>query len=415
MSDQSPPTATSDPTAAPAGQLPTSPAGGARRAATAPAAAAAPAPGSTLTPHQLAMARELLSLIASDDYSEVLCNGPREVIVKERGQRFHAANVRFDTVEDYHTVLNELLRLYTQVPDRIDGSTVLIEGRLTLPAEADAEPPQLARVHILAPPMVPTAVVTIAKKARYELSLEEMVRVGAMTPAMAEVLRLFARGKVCMVLSGGSGSGKTTLLQALAHFWDPSNRVILIEDTPELELPIADVVKLNATLRRPGDDPSTLVTLEYCVQQSMRMRGDRIIVGEVRGGEMAEWLVAANAGADGSMVTVHAESAARALNKMLTLATKNPTAGSEATVRREIANTVDVIVHLTTLEDGRHVVAEITEVSNTIREGSGQFSLQTLFEFDRKANVHRALIPPSDALRETLAARGIALDLGLFR
>lgn len=364
--------------------------------------------------HVREAAEAFLQLIADDQSSEVLANGPNEIIAKSRGQRFHLPKIQFGDVDAYHHVINTYLLPYTDTADRVDGKTVLIEGQLTMPSGEQGVPPMLARVHILAPPMVEAAKITIAKKERYELSLDEMQQKGSMTEAMAHTLKAFSRGKLCIVVSGVSGAGKTTLLQAMAHFWDNNDRVICVEDTPELTLPLADVVYLTASTRRPGDDIAKLVTLEFCVQAANRMRPSRIIVGEVRGGEMAEWLVAANSGADGSMVTIHADNSRRALDKMLTLASKNPTSGTESTLRKEIANTVQIIVQAALIENGRHVITEITEVSTVVSE-KGVTGLTPLFEYDRSRGRHVALNPPSDNLRRTLAERGVPLDLALFR
>ena len=141
---------------------------------------------------------------------------------------------------------------------------------------------------------------------------------------------------------------------------------------------------------------------------------DRIIVGECRGAEMAEWLIAANSGAEGSATTVHADTPRRALDKILGLATKSPTSGSEGTLRREIAATIDIIVQ-TGLIDSRHVITHIEEVSNTIRQEAGIIATQTLFEYNRATGLHDVKSRPSDDLVSTLRQRGVPLQPNWFR
>lgn len=355
------------------------------------------------TPEVSRSAGALLGLIADDECSEVLCNGPNDIMYKTRGQRFHASNIRFEDPVTYHRVLNEVVLPYVDTPDRIDGSTVLVEGQMEMPSGEQGIPPMVARVHILAPPLVSLAKVTIAKKARYELTLDDMAARGAMTPAMADFLKSAAHARLTMVVSGPTGAGKTTLLQAISRHFDQNDRVVVIEDTPELKLSVADVVYLCSSSQRPGQDPSTLVTTEWLVKAANRMRMDRVVVGECRGGEIAEWLIAANSGAEGSATTVHADSPRRALDKILALASKGSTGTEESTLRREIASTLDLVVQAS-LVDGRHVITAIEDAVNTMVRGD-VISTQTLFSYDRSTHTHKAFAP-SDDLRGKLEAAG---------
>jgi pilus assembly protein CpaF len=361
-------------------------------------------------------AQLLLEAIADDESSEVIINGPTEVLEKIKGQRFHNPEITFSDADTLHKVLNEYVLRHVDTPDRIDGVNVLVEGQLELPSTEPGVPPMLARVHILAPPLVQYAKVTIAKKARYEFDLDGIARTGALTSGMAEFLKAAGHGRLTMVVSGPTGAGKTTLLQAVSRHYDQNDRIIVIEDTPELRLPLADVVYLCSSQPKPGRSADDVVTTEWLVKATQRMRMDRVIVGECRGAEMAEWLIAANSGAEGSATTVHADNPRRALDKILSLATKSPTAGSEATLRREIAATVDIVVQAG-LVDGRHVITHIEEVSKTVREnaGTGLIATQTLFEYNRATSRHEVRSRPSDDLVNTLKGRGVPVNVNWFR
>lgn len=366
-----------------------------------------------LTPEAQIAATELLKILGSDESSEVIINGPNEVLQKIKGQRFHVPAISFGDVATYHKVLNEVLLPYVDTAERVDGVNILVEGQMELPSGRQGVPPILARVHILAPPLVSFAKVTIAKKARYEFDLDAIAAKGSMTQAMAEFLKAVAHARLTFVASGPTGAGKTTLLQAMTRNFDQNDRVVVIEDTPELRLPLADVVYLTSTAAKPGLTADDIVTTEWLVKAANRMRMDRVIVGECRGSEMSEWLIAANSGAEGSATTVHADSPRRALDKILGLSTKSPTAGSETTLRREIAATVDIVVQAG-LIDGKHVITHIEEVSKTVTN-SGLIATTTLFEYNRARGVHEVKARPSDDLQSILRQRGVPVNMGWFR
>lgn len=389
----------------------------------APATGAPAAPASTSRVNVAAIglslegqqaANALLEMLGDDESSEVIINGPNEVLQKIKGQRYHVPSISFGDAETYHRVLNEVLLPYVDTAERVDGVNILVEGQMELPSGRPGVPPTLARVHILAPPLVSFAKVTIAKKARYEFGLDEIAAKGSMTTAMAEFLKAVAHGRLTFVCSGPTGAGKTTLLQAMSRNFDQNDRVVVIEDVPELRFPLADVVYLTSTAAKPGLNPEDVVTTEWLVKAANRMRMDRVIVGECRGAEMAEWLIAANSGAEGSATTVHADNPRRALDKILGLATKAPNSGSESTLRREIAATVDIVVQAG-LIDGRHVITHIEEIMTGGRVEAGTFTTTTLFEFNRARGVHEALNRPSDALQAVLRQRGVPVNMNWFR
>jgi pilus assembly protein CpaF len=373
----------------------------------------------SFSPEDVNSARDLLALLNDSTSSEVIMNGPATILYKRDGARVHAKDIKFSSVEAYHQFIDDVILEYTDTSDRIRSKNgedkYLIEGQLNLPDwENEDEPPLLARVHIIAPPVVPEAKVTIAKKSRRQLTIDRIVQSGSLSPQMGEFLKVLIKGRVTTVFSGLSGSGKTTLLEALSYNFDPNDRIIVVEDTPELRFPITDVVYLHSTSSKPGQDASKVVSLEWLVQSTNRMRPDRIVIGEVRGAEMSEFLIAANSGADGSMTTMHASSPKLTLDKMISLAMKSATSKSEISVARDIASTVQIIIQMSLIE-GRHIITQIEEVTRTVRKETGGIVTSTLFEYDRNKNVFQPVQRPSQDLMSYLQQRGVEVDLSWFR
>jgi pilus assembly protein CpaF len=365
-------------------------------------------------PKDFEEAQKLLELIISSESTEILMNSPHNILYKQGGQRIET-DIKFSSTEAYHDFINNFILENTDATERLNSETksYLIEGQFTY-EEEDGKPPLLARVHILAPPVSPEAKVTIAKKSRNILKLSQMVANNTMSPQMAEFLKAIAKGRVTTIFSGLSGSGKTTLLETLSQEFDINDRIIVVEDTPELRLPVNDVVYLHSTPVKPGSDPREAITLEWLVSSTNRMRPDRIIVGECRGGEMAEFLIAANSGADGSMTTMHASTPKLTLDKIVSLSMKNSTSKSELSIARDVASTLQLIVQ-TALIEGRHIITHIEEVTRVIRKETGAIATQTLFEYDRNRDVFVPKGRPTDELKLFLAQRGVALEDSWFR
>lgn len=368
----------------------------------------------SLSAVQLESVEILLMHINDQQSSEVMMNGPAEIMIKVNGGRFHVSDIDFGNIETYHEVINNFILPFVDTRERIGPETFLVEGQLEMPdrEEPDA-PPTLARVHIIGPGVVKASKVTIAKKARRQFTIDDLVNTGSMSDQMGEFLKVAARGKLTTVLSGLSGSGKTTLLEAMSHHFDQDDRVLVIEDTQELLLPLSDVVYMRSKLARPGDIDKAPVTLEWLVSQANRMRSDRIIVGEVRGAEMSEFLVAANSGADGSMTTIHAGSPKLTLNKIVSLSMKNSSSKNEESIVRDIASTIQLVIQAALIED-RHVITHIEEISDIVSQANRAIATQTLFEYDRNTGKHIARARPSEKLQSFLAQRGIKLDPQLF-
>lgn len=356
----------------------------------------------------------LLMHINDQESSEVLMNGPSEVMIKVNGAKYHISAIDFKNNRIYHDVINKFILPFVDTNERINDSSYLIEGQMELPDMENPDlPPTFARVHIVAPPVVKSVKVTIAKKARKQFTVDDIVANQAMSPNMGEFLKVAARGKLTTVLSGLSGSGKTTLLEAMSHHFDQDDRVLVVEDTQELMLPVSDVVYMRSQLARPGETNVAPITLEWLVSQANRMRPDRIIIGEVRGGEMSEFLVAANSGADGSMTTIHAGNPKLTLAKIASLAMKNATSKNEDSIVRDIASTIQLVVQAA-LIDGKHIITHIEEISDIVNTTTKAISTQTLFEYNRNTGKHIAVSRPSEKLQSFLAQRGIELDPRLF-
>lgn len=357
----------------------------------------------------------LISEILSDDSSEVILNGPDSVHYKKNGIRYHMNEIDFGDAKTYHDVIDKFILEYTDTKERISTSGHLIEGQLQIEdLDNPDSPPTVARVHVMAPPAVKYAKVTIAKKAKRQFTLEDLMARGSFSEQEYEFLKAIARGKVTTVISGLSGSGKTTLLEAMSHHFDQNDRVVIVEDTPELNFPIPDAVYMVSSKPKPGGDKNDLITLEWLVQQTNRMRPDRIIVGETRGAEMSEFLIAANSGADGSMTTIHAQDPRGALIKMSNLASGAVNSQSEISINKSISSTVQIIIQ-TGLVDGKHLITHIEEVSDIMRKDTGQIATTTLFEYDRRTGEQVPKGRPSEQLKAFLAARNVSVDLSWFQ
>lgn len=360
----------------------------------------------------------LIQEILSDESSEVIMNGPDSIHCKRHGQRIHLTEIDFKDVKTYHNVINKFILQYADTKERISENAQIVEGQLEIEDNYDPDaPPMVARIHIISPPVVKFAKVTIAKKARRQFTLEDIFERDAMNRNMYEFLTAIARGKATTVFSGISGSGKTTLMEAMSYHFDKDDRVIVAEDTPELKFPLPDVVYMVSTRPKPGDPiEKKPISLEWIVAQANRMRPDRIIVGETRGAEMAEFLVAANSGAEGSMTTLHAQSPERTLSKMVNLASKavENSNRDDLSLLRDIAGTVQIIIQMSLIDD-RHIITHITEVSDIVTVQSGKISLTPLFEYDRRARNWKNVGRPSESLKAFFEERNVALQMSWFQ
>ena len=276
-------------------------------------------------------------LLRDRGVTEVIANGHSQVYT-ERGGRLVREPVAFRDEEHLRQVID---RVVSSVGRRVDESSPMVDARL----------PDGSRVNAVLPPVaVDGPLLTIRKFSRLPLDVADLIASGSLTRAQAELLERCVRGRLNVVVSGGTGTGKTTLLNALAGFIDPSERIVTVEDAAELRLPQPHVARLES--RPPNVEGRGEVTLRALVRNALRMRPDRIVVGEVRGGEALDMLQAMNTGHDGSLTTVHASSPADAVRRIETMALMAGLDLPHVAVREQVVAAVDVIVHLVRDGDG---------------------------------------------------------------
>lgn len=289
----------------------------------------------------------LQPLLDRDDISDIMVNGAGRVFI-EVGGKTEETDVRFDTDEQ---LLNLCQRIVSAVGRRVDESSPICDARL----------PDGSRVNAIVPPLaIDGPTLTIRKFKRDKLTLDNLVQFGSITPEGAEILRIIGRVRCNVLISGGTGSGKTTLLNCMTAAIDADERIVTCEDSAELQLQQPHVVRLEtrpANLEGEGE-----VTMRALVKNCLRMRPERIIVGEVRGPEAFDLLQAMNTGHDGSMGTLHANSPREALARLESMISVGGFNLPSRTVREMMVSSIDVIVQATRLRDGRRVITHITEV-----------------------------------------------------
>ncbi|MFC3208661.1 CpaF family protein [Aquamicrobium soli] len=286
-------------------------------------------------------------LLARDDIADIMVNGSRNVYIEVNG-KVEQTSVRF---RDNQQLLNICQRIVSQVGRRVDESSPICDARL----------PDGSRVNVIAPPLaIDGTALTIRKFKKDKLTLDQLVKFGTITPHGAEVLKIIGRVRCNVIISGGTGSGKTTLLNCLTNYVDREERIITCEDSAELQLQQPHVVRLET--RPPNLEGEGEVTMRDLVKNCLRMRPERIIVGEVRGPEVFDLLQAMNTGHDGSMGTIHANSPRECLNRMESMIAMGGYTLPQRTVREIIVGSVDVIIQASRLRDGSRRITHITEV-----------------------------------------------------
>src|SRR5690554_3370370 len=286
-------------------------------------------------------------LLARDDIADIMVNGSQRCYIEVNG-KVRLTNVRFR--DDSH-LMNVCQRIVSQVGRRVDESSPICDARL----------PDGSRVNVIAPPLaIDGAALTIRKFKRDKLTLQQLVKYNSISPEGAEVLRILGRVRANVLISGGTGSGKTTLLNCLTAFIEKDERVITCEDSAELQLQQPHVVRLET--RPPNLEGEGEVTMRDLVKNCLRMRPERIIVGEVRGPEVFDLLSAMNTGHDGSMGTIHSNSPRECLNRIESMVAMGGFQLPQRTVREIIVGSVDVIIQAARLRDGSRRITHITEV-----------------------------------------------------
>ncbi|MEX0839155.1 MAG: CpaF family protein [Parvibaculum sp.] len=289
-------------------------------------------------------------LLARDDIADIMVNGCERTFIEVSG-KVELTNVRF---RDNSQLMNICQRIVSQVGRRVDESSPICDARL----------PDGSRVNVIVPPLaIDGPALTIRKFRRDKLTMNDLVQYGSISQEGAEVLGIIGKVRCNVLISGGTGSGKTTLLNCLTGFIDTDERVITCEDAAELQLQQPHVVRLET--RPPNLEGQGQVTMTELVRNCLRMRPERIIVGEVRGPEAFDLLQAMNTGHDGSMGTLHANSPREGLSRLESMITMGGYALPSKTIREMICGSIDVVIQAARLRDGSRRITHITEVLGT--------------------------------------------------
>ncbi|HEX7619935.1 MAG TPA: CpaF family protein [Anaerolineales bacterium] len=288
------------------------------------------------------------SLLDDPDITEIMVNGPKKVYIEKKG-RLERSSVVF---EDNFHILKIIDRIVSPLGRHIDSDSPMVDARL----------PDGSRVNAVVPPCaVDGASLTIRKFRKEKLSILQLIELNTLTQGMADFLRACVLGRLNIIISGGTGSGKTTFLNVLSSFIPEDERIVTIEDAAELQLQQEHVVRLETKLANV--EGHGVVSVRELVRNSLRMRPDRIIIGECRGGEALDMLQAMNTGHDGSLTTVHANSSRDALSRLETLVLMAGMDLPIKIVRQQISSAVDVIVQMSRVRDGTRKITAITEVA----------------------------------------------------
>ncbi len=342
--------------------------------------------------------------LADESITEILINGPQNVYVERRGK----LELTDQTFMDEASVMAVIERIVAPLGRRIDESQPYVDARL-----ADG-----SRVNAIIPPLsLIGPCITIRKFAKRVLTVDDFVRFGTWTPAIADFLKVCVRLRKNIVVAGGTGSGKTTLLNVLSGFIPPTDRILTIEDAAELRLSQPHVVRLEA--RPPNIEGKGAITIRDLVRNALRMRPDRIIVGECRGGESLDMLQAMNTGHDGSLTTVHANTPRDVISRLETMVLMSGVELPSRAIREQIASAIHIIVQEARLADGSRRIIAVSEITGM--EGP-QIVMQDLFVFHQtgldangKILGHLTATGAMPSFYDTLAARGITLDPALFQ
>ena len=345
----------------------------------------------------------LEDLLADDSVTEIMVNGPSKVYVERQG-KLQLSDCQFS---DDASVLAAIERIVAPLGRRIDESQPYVDARLADGSRVNA---------IIAPLALSGPTITIRKFAKKALSPEDFIRFGTWTADAAAFMDICVRLRKNIIVAGGTGSGKTTLLNLLSGYIPETERIVTVEDAAELRLQQPHVVRLEA--RPPNIEGKGAVTIRDLVKNCLRMRPDRIIVGECRGGEALDMLQAMNTGHDGSLTTVHANSPRDVISRLETMVLMSGLELPSRAIREQISSAVDVIIHESRLSDGSRKVMAITEVTGL--EGN-QIVMQDIFAFRQTGVDGRGRVlgemKPTGAIPtwfDQLAGRGIACSPQMF-
>jgi len=307
----------------------------------------------------------LEKFLRDETISEIMVNGPQKIYIEKAG-KIYLTDARFTSTEQLMTVIDRIL---SPIGRRVDESSPLVDARL----------PDGSRVNVIIPPLsLIGPVITIRKFVAKRLDMDDLVRLGSLTREMVEFLRVCVILRKNILVSGGTGSGKTTLLNMLSSFIPEDERIVTIEDSAELRLRQEHVISLES--KPPNIEGKGAIPIRRLVINALRMRPDRIVVGECRGGEALDMLQAMNTGHDGSLTTIHANSPKDAISRLTTMVLMAGTELPERAIREQIASAINIIVQTARLKDGSRKVVKISEV---IPLEAGEMKIQDLFYFEQ--------------------------------
>jgi pilus assembly protein CpaF len=316
--------------------------------------------------HELFGLGPLEPLLADPTISDILVNSPQNIYIERRG-KLERTNVTFK--DDEH-LMRVIERIVSSVGRRIDESSPMVDARLS----------DGSRVNAIIPPLsLDGPVLSIRRFGAEPLRMSKLIEIGALTKDIADMFEMCVNARLNVLISGGTGAGKTTLLNALSAYIPEEQRIVTIEDSAELQLQQPHVVRLET--RPPNIEGRGEVTQRDLVKNALRMRPDRIVIGEVRGGEAIDMLQAMNTGHDGSLTTVHANTPRDALARLETMIQMTGMKLSERAMRQQIASALNLVIQAARLSDGTRRVVSISEITGM--EGD-TITMQEIFQFERK-------------------------------
>lgn len=308
---------------------------------------------------------KLQPLLDDPEISEVMVNGKRQVFIEKSGV-LSQTDIQFASDEEIIHIIDKII---LPLGRRIDSDSPTVDARL----------PDGSRVNAVIPPVaIDGPLVTIRKFARNKFSMEQLIQMGTLTENMASFIKACVVSRLNIIISGGTGSGKTTLLNAISSYIPNGDRIVTIEDAAELKLQQTHIARMEAKM--PNSDGKNAVSIRDLVRNSLRMRPDRIVVGEVRGAECLDMLQAMNTGHDGSLTTLHANSPRDVISRMETMTLMAGVELPVKAIRSQIASAIDLIIHLSRLKGGQRCITYITEISGM---ESDVVVMTDIFKFDQ--------------------------------
>ena len=314
------------------------------------------------------------AIMKNDDITEVMVNGPNDIFIEKNG-KLEKLNQFFESERRLEDIIQRIVGLAGR---EVNQANPIVDTRL----------PDGSRVNVvLLPVSLVGPVVTIRKFSKTPMTVDQLIRYGSITKEIAGVLEMLVKAKYNIFISGGTGSGKTTFLNALSNYIPPDERIITIEDSAELQIThIENLVNLET--RNANASGQGSITIRDLIKSSLRMRPERIVVGEVRGGEALDMLQAMNTGHDGSLSTGHANSVRDMLSRLETMVLQGADGLPLSAIRQQIASSIDIIVHLSRLRDHSRKTMEITEVLG-MKDGEIKLNPLYVFEEDESSTIEK--------------------------